>query len=219
MHMLSRRAIVTVIATGIFGLAGVAAEASTISFDQTFNPTAVLMIGTGDVCTGDTAAGTASSSSCKSLQFTFTLDGYVAATDTLASGSLQLFFYDDNFPGPDAGDNPAHVEVVNISLDGVLTSNSPLLIATGSTSSSPFSTAFDVLAQLQNGDLTVLLAPSTLTGNNDFYFASSRLIARGEREELEEEPPPTSQLPEPASLLLFGAAGLGVLVRRRKAAG
>ena len=158
--------------TAITALSITNAQASPIEFDYTFNPTDVLMNNTGNVCTGNTAANTVSSTDCVSLQFSFTLIGYAAATDTLASGSLELVFYDDNTPGPDT--SGTHQERVNISLDGALTSNSPLLISTGSTSASPFSTSFDVLAQLQDGALTVLLTPSALTGNNDFFFASSR---------------------------------------------
>ena len=206
-----RLALAMIVAAAVMTSAG-RAEASPISFDYTFNPNPdVLINNNGDVCSGDTATSIVSSTDCKSLEFTYTLSGFDPSIDTLASGMLTLTFYDDNSPGPDQTGN--HSESVNISLDGVLTTNSPLLISNGSTSGSPFSPQFDVLAQLQNGALTVVLSlPSGSEGNNDFFFAGSRLIARGERDDV------VTQAPEPVSLLLFGTAlvGLATLGRRRR---
>ena len=191
------------------------AEASPISYDYTFNPEDVYMDNLGDaLCTGNTATGAVSNGTCQALEFTFVLEGFTASTDTLASGSLTLTFYDDTDPGP--GPGGSHDESVNISLDGVLTGGSPLTVTQGSSSGSPFSPpAFNVVAELADGELTVRLAlPSEGIGNNDFFFATSRLTARGEREDVEEEEPPT-ELPEPAGLLLFGMAAAGFLSRNR----
>lgn len=193
-------------AVALFAFGAAPVEASPISFDYTFNPTDVLIDNTGDaVCTGTTTTNAVTNTHCQTLSFTYTLAGYNALTDTLSSGTLSLTFYDDNTPGPDRTGNLT--ETVNISLDGLLTSNSPLLITNGTTSGSPFDTQFDVLAQLQNGVLTVLLSlPSNAIGFNDFYFATSQLVAAGTRTD-------STPVPEPAALLLFGA---GLLASARK---
>ena len=201
---------------GAFALTS--AEASPISFDYTFNPTDVYMDNLGDaLCSGDTTLGTVSSTNCQALEFTYVLEGFNPSTDTLASGSLTLTFYDDTDPGP--GPGGSHEESVNISLDGVLTGTSPITVTQGSSSGSPFSPpAFNVVAQLADGDLTIRLAlPSDGFGNNDFFFASSQLMARGVREHIEEEGPAPADLPEPASTALFGmAAAVAAAARRRR---
>ena len=214
MRLFKRHTAAAIAAAAILGFGSGAAEAAPISWDITYDPTDdVLMDNVTTACTGNTVTGSVSATSCQSLEFTFLLDGFNASTDSLASGSLSLSFRDDSDPGPGAGGS--HDEWVNISLDGLLTSGSPLLIPNGSLG---FSTSVNVLAQLGDGQLTVLLSlPSESLGNNDFYFISSRLTARGERSESQEEdPPPTGGVPEPASLLLFGMAGLAArrVVRR-----
>jgi hypothetical protein len=202
------RTMAPLVAAAFFCVGAATAEASPLSYDYTFDPPDVLINNNGSVCTGDTAANTVSSTDCKSLEFTYTLQGYDASTDALAGGTLSLTFYDDNTPGPDQTGN--HDETVNIALDGVLTSNSPLLITNGSTSGSPFSASFNVLAELQNGALTIILSlPAGSEGNNDFYFATSRLTARGERDD-------SIQAPEPTSMLLFGTAAMGWIASSRR---
>jgi len=205
-------AVVTTVCVGALG----SAEASTIPFDYTYDPANVLIDNTGDdLCTGSTTANTVSSLHCKALQFTYLLDGFDTATDDLTSGSLTLTFYDDNTPGPDNGGSLD--ETVNISLDGVLTGLSPVLITNGSTPGNPFSPpAFNVLAQLADGQLTILLSiPQQGEGSNDFYFASSRLTASADRNETQPQGPSTD-LPEPATLLLFGAAAATLASQRRR---
>jgi hypothetical protein len=217
MRLFKRHTAAAFAAAAIVGFGGGAAEAAPISYDITYDPTDVLMDNVGTACTGNVLAGTTSAGSCQTLQFIFdlatTVAGFDASTDALASGSLTLTFRDDTDPGPGVGGS--HLESVNISLDGLLTSGSPLAIPNGSAGSS---TNFDVLAQLSDGQLTVLLGlPTEGIGNNDFYFASSRLIARGERTEVQEEdPPPTGGVPEPASLLLFGLAATAAALRSRR---
>jgi PEP-CTERM motif len=200
-----RRPITGLAALGVFCLLTVSqAEATPISYDYTYNPTDVYINNANVACTGDTATNSVSALSCETLQFTFVLAGHDSSTDTLASATLTLTFFDDTDPGPGVGGS--HTESVNISLDGVLTSDSPVLITNGSTS---FSRGFDVLLELGNGELTVLLGlPASAQGNNDFYFASSRLVAQGNRADQ------TGSVPEPATVLLVGLAAAGAATRR-----
>jgi MYXO-CTERM domain-containing protein len=86
-------------------------------------------------------------------------------------------------------------------------------VANGSTAASLSTLPFNVLAELEDGQLAVLFSwPTGSTGNNDFYFASGRLTADGTRAEA----PPVSDVPvaEPAVLGLF-AFGLAGVLRRR----
>lgn len=211
-----RRSLITISTGAVLCLSALgSAEAAPISYDINYDPADVLLKNNGVACTGTVASNTASGTTCQSLQFVFDLGntalGFNAATDTLASGSVTFTFYDDNTPGPDA--SGTHTETVDISLDGILIADD-FNVGNGFTSLSPNTTSpFNVLANLSDGQLTVLLALAPVNGNNDFYFASSRLIARGERADT---PPPTSSSPEPASVLLFGTAAVGLAVRRRR---
>jgi hypothetical protein len=210
------RSIGALAATGAFCLmASSNAEAALLSYDYTFDPIDdVLMDNNRVACTGDTVTDTVSGLTCQSLEFTYGLAGFNPATDTLASASLTLTFYDDD------SDQGNQQESVEISLDGVL-AGGEISVTSGSTAGNPFSLAFDVRSQLADGLLTVLLElGSSNQGNNDFFFASSRLVADGARELNGEEEDRAIPAPEPASLLLFGivAAGLAARPARRREA-
>jgi hypothetical protein len=190
------------------------ATASTITFDQTFQPDDVLFNKDGAACSGNTTAGTVNmfgDSSCESLAFSFSWTGFDPSTDVVDSGTLTLTFFDD------IGDVGNGEESVLISLDSLL-ATPELTIASGGSSPS-----FGVAAQLNDGLLNVLLTlGSRNRGNNDFYFDSAVISASGTRTTGSvTEPPPGNgvvPVPEPVSLALFGLglSALGFRLRRRK---
>ena len=150
---------------------------------------------------------------CLSLAYSYTIPGFNPATDTLTSASLTLQFYDDTAKG-DPGTN-GQPETVDITLDGLLVGDE-VTITDVSLASGPFSPSFDVRAKLaDNGTLNIFLElGDNNAGNNDFFFAASRLVATGETGGTT----PPSSAPEPATLALFGfAAAVGL--RRRWTAG
>ena len=195
-------------AAAILGFGSGAAEAAPISWAESYDPTDVLFnSGSTTDCTGNVAADSVSSTTCRSLEFVFTLGGFDTSTDNLDSGVLSLFFHDD---ADSTGDQNGLPEEVRVVLDGA-TPGTVLLISTGGT---PHTSTLDVTAALGDGVLTVLLSRGSTNPNNDFYFAGANLSARGERDE-QEEPPPTGS-PEPASLLLFGMAATAAALRSRR---
>jgi hypothetical protein len=211
MRLFQRHTAAAIAAAAILGFGGTV-EAAPISWDITYDPDDVLVLEGAAACTGDVLANTSSGEECTSLQFVYTLDPFNTGTDFIESGSVTLSFYDDASGSGDSGGRP---EIVSIVFDGATASGSPFTIFTGG---APYvSPALDVTAFLGDGQLTVLLGIGGPNDGNDFYFASARLIASGERiEDQEEEPPPTGGVPEPTSLLLFGMAGLAArrVVRR-----
>jgi hypothetical protein len=209
---LFKRHTVAAVAAAIVAFGGGTAEAAPIAWDETFNPPDVLFnSGSTTDCTGSVAADTVSNTTCRSLAFVYTLDGFDTATDALVSGSVTLFFYDD---AAGSGDSTGQPEVVNIVFDGATPGTSLTITTGGALYASP---ALDVTAALSDGSLTVLLSRGSTNPNNDFYFASARLIADGTRTDAQEEdPPPTGGVPEPASLLLFGMAATAAALRSRR---
>lgn len=211
MRLLQRHTAAVCAAAAMLGFGSVAAEAAPISWDITYDPANVLFNDSATTaCTGNVGANSVSGTTCQSLEFVFTLEGFEASTDLLESGVLSLFFYDDANTTGDANGQPEEVRVV---LDGA-TPGTVVLIPTGG---SLYSSVFDVEAALGDGSLTVLLSRGSTNPNNDFYFASARLIAQGQRiENQEEDPPPPGGVPEPASLLLFGMAATAAALRSRR---
>lgn len=119
------------------------------------------------------------------------------AAFTLTSASISILFYDDS--------DPAVIEQVDITLDGVLT-GSPFTILSASTAGAP--SAFNspvLLAALQSdGKLVVTLDrhdinPGVNGIQGDFFFAKSTLTAEGE------PIPQTNGVPLPSTLMLLGA--------------
>jgi hypothetical protein len=198
-------------AAAILGFGSVAAEAAPISWEITYDPANVLFNdGATTACTGDVGANSVSSTTCQSLTFVFALGGFETSTDVLESGVLSLFFYDDANTTGDVNGQPEEVRVV---LDGA-TPGTVVPIPTGG---GLYSSVFDVEAALGDGSLTVLLTRGSTNPNNDFYFASSRLTASGQRTDgQDEDPPPPGGVPEPASLLLFGMAATAAALRSRR---
>ena len=211
MRLFKRHTAAAFAAAALVGFSGGAAEAAPISWNINYDPSDVLMEAGAAACTGNVLANTSSGDECASLQFVYTLDPFNAGTDTITSGSVTLFFYDD---AAGAGDSTGRPESVSIVFDGA-TPGTILPIPTGGALYS--SPALNVTAALGDGLLTVLLGIGGTNAGNDSYFASARLIADGERTEVQEEvPPPTGGVPEPASLLLFGMAATAAALRSRR---
>jgi hypothetical protein len=197
---------------GLIGTA-VPAQATSISFTDTFNPTDQYMTGKGAACTGsntaavDTISG-ANSDGCKSVTWAFSLTGYVPATDTIDSATIGLWVYNDR-----QSDNPEGFSLV---LDGqTFTDSGPTsfdgVLSAGSIATFTYSLALTPTNPLTDASLAAVLTVSSSSENNDFYFAKSALDVAATRAESSG----LSAVPEPASLFLFGT-GAAVLARMKR---
>ena len=166
------------------------AQADVFYFSDSFDPVDVFFTKSGDACTGDPLLDTISgavSGSCSSLTYTYTLDGYDPATDTLNSAYLDIAFYDD-------GDKQA--ETFDISIDSLFWND--VKISSGSTSASPFIGTYGFLTELaSDGQVTVTISLQ----NGDGYFASNKISVSE----------PSSFL-----LFVAGLAALGIPIYRRR---
>jgi|GEM_PF-3957901 hypothetical protein len=132
--------------------------------------------------------------------------GYRPGIDTIYSATLSIFLYDDL--------DLWQPEEVRFSFDGGAW--------TPSTSVSGLSSlllpqifSFDAAALALDGFINVLIQATS----GDFYFAGSVLTVFGDRELGVSSPTAPTNIPEPATLGLFGLAllGLGAAARRKKA--
>ena len=187
------------------------AEATSITFTDTFDPTDVFFDNQGGSCTGtngatDSVTG-AVSGKCLSLSYTHVLPGYASPPMSLTSGTLSLYFYDDI-------DNGNATEKVDISLDSTFFSPSGgFVVSNGSTAGSAVPINYNVLANIaSDGQLNVILSRQA----GDFYFAYSVLNASGDDGATTPTFNPPTAVPEPASLILFGTGMLGVASRLRR---
>lgn len=191
-------------------IASAPASAAPITIVDTFDPDGFLGMGTtGVACTGVNGPGVGGtndtivndSDPCSSLYFELSLGAlYQNPPDTLTSATLDLILKDDN--GSD------EAESFTLFLDGsaVLTN-----VAVVGTANNVDYFAGSVSTQVSpDGMLQVFL--QVVSG--DFRFGSSTLNARFEDNGDNQEPAP---VPEPASLLLFGAGAVMVGHRIRKA--
>ena len=202
------------LAAAIVVAAGAAtpATAGTVPINAVFDPDPDVLFGAASnaVCLGDTTTGAVSgavSGECYSLEFTFDIAplGYDNPPDTLTSAALSLFFYD--LPSDNGLGNPESVQILlNLDDQGqfVITNNS----TSGTTQEIPF---VDVTSFLADGQLTVKLIRGTLQGEGqvDFYFDKATLDGAFDE-------PDIQLIPEPASLMLFGAGLTAAVARMRK---
>ena len=196
------------------------ANAASITYTSTFDPdpvNGILFNSTGGTCDGDNVADDTldavtgqSGGSCESLEYDHVLLGYVNPPDTLLSALLTLYFYDDSDPSnPNSQGNP---ESVSITLNQALLAEL-LLGEVQLTTAGSDTLPYDVFAQVSDGGvLSVLLQLGSLgAGQNDFVFAKSVLAAQWETPDTT-----VTQVPEPASILLFGSSVAAALAGARR---
>jgi len=180
------------------------------SITDIFDPTDQLFGKQSDaVCTGTNNAGVLTdtvsgqdTSGCFSLAYQYDISGQINPPP-LTGATLDLYFYDD----PDPGNGNPETAIIQVDLGEVLGINTTYTITTGSTSGSPSTATFNVLALLNDGVLDVFLQRGQKgTGQADFFFAEGILNATTGDDE--------TPLPEPVSLLLFGG-GIGAVITRQ----
>jgi hypothetical protein len=192
---------------------GTSAQASTITYTSTFDPDDVLFNNSGGSCSGvnsedplvaDTVSGTVSGA-CSDLSYGHLLVGFSAPPDFLTSATLRLYFADDDDPSnTNSSGNP---ESVDITLNPL---GSPFAIGeVALNNASNTILQYSVFSQiLADGSLSVFLQLGQQgSGQNDFLLDRSELIGVWR------------DVPEPASLMLFGGglAAAATRIRRRRA--
>ena len=179
-----------------------AASATPLALSDNFNPADVFFVPGDATCTGaNGAVDTTSAATCGTLSWTHSLGGYDPSTDALTDATLFLTFYDDGDPS---------VEKYSIDIDSFSDNNHTIL--SGSTAGSPFTSQYDVLSYIINGQLDVLLTG----GPGDFHFAGSQLVTHGTRGELRVLATDVAPTPEPGTLSLLALGIGGAIARRRR---